>query len=187
MSGVELFTIGSAAVTLADAATAVTAVTGALGSIAGANAQASAAEQQAAFAEQNAAIARQRAASDEARTRRENRRRQGLARATIGASGVTFEGSPLDVLSDSAAEAELDALTVRQAGELEASGFRQQARNARARASDARTAGRIGAGTALLSGASRLTGGRRAPQPRGTGLGGGVVNRGVNPGGTGVL
>lgn len=52
----------------------------------------------------------------------------GTQRATSAASGVLVdEGSALDIVSDTAAIGELEALTIRSNAEREALGFRQQA------------------------------------------------------------
>lgn len=128
----------------------------AIGSIHQGQSQAAAARFNAQVSEQNAQIVRQQAAEEESRARREGRRLLGRQRAAIGASGIQVEGSPLDVLADTAAELELDALTVRHRGLLEALGLTQQASLDRARARSARTAGFIGAGASLLSGAAEF-------------------------------
>jgi hypothetical protein len=44
------------------------------------------------------------------------------ARATVGSSGVEMSGSPLDVLAESARQAELNALYIRRGGALDAQG-----------------------------------------------------------------
>lgn len=67
----------------------------------------------------------------------------GSIRAGISKSGVTSEGTPLAVLTESAANAEIDALNTMFSGEREA---RLQIMQGKA----ARTAGYIKAGTSLL-------------------------------------
>lgn len=60
-------------------------------------------------AARNQAKAEEASAAAEAdRIQRERRRHIGAARAKFGASGATVEGTPLEVLGDLAAEAELD-------------------------------------------------------------------------------
>ncbi len=99
-------------------------------------------------------------ANEEAdRRRRDARRIIGQNRANIGASGISLEGSPLEVLADNAAEGELDARTAIVAGARDAA-------NLRSRASAARSSGFIGAGSALLGSSfgkfgSTTTGSRR--------------------------
>src|SRR5262245_1420631 len=69
-----------------------------------------AADYNAAVAQQNAVTARNNAAVDEQRQRMLARQTLGRARANYAASGVTMEGSPEDVLAESATQAEWDAL-----------------------------------------------------------------------------
>lgn len=56
------------------------------------------------------------------------RKTLGAMRAAYGAAGVTVEGSPLDILAESAAAAELDKLTIQYQGELTAKGYETNAR-----------------------------------------------------------
>lgn len=95
--------------------------------------------------EQNAVAARQRAAAEAEDSRRRTARLLGRQRAGIGARGLAVEGSPLELLSDTAAEGELEARRIIDAGELEARGFTQRAALARAEASSARREGIFGA------------------------------------------
>lgn len=60
---------------------------------------------------------RRQAMDEERRIRDESSKILGQMRASYGASGVTMEGSPLEVLRESAKNAELDALYTRYAGE----------------------------------------------------------------------
>lgn len=135
------------------------AIAGTVMSVMGALQQGKAASNAAKFnasvADRNALIARQQAEEDVNRQRRDTRRRMGSIRARFGASGVDLAGSPLDVIEDSAAEAELDALTIQHQGELKAQGFDINASMSRTRAKTERQAGFMRAGTALLSGASK--------------------------------
>jgi len=126
-----------------------------LGAISSANAESNAAKYNAAVSKQNAQIARDQAVSDIDRQRRVAYRTQGQAVANYGASGVTLEGTPLDVLEQSAAEAKLDELNIKYNSELQALGFENTARLDRQRASNARTSGLLKAGTSLLLGASK--------------------------------
>lgn len=78
------------------------------------------ARQNAAFelrlAERNAQAAIQQAGAVETRLRRDRDRRIESTRAAFGASGVQFQGSPLEVIADEALEAEEDALLIRFGG-----------------------------------------------------------------------
>lgn len=145
---------------------AASAAISAVGSIRQAQATAAAANYNAQVADRNATVARQQAAADEVRQRSVNSRRLGSIRAAYGASGVTMEGTPLEVLEDSAAQAELDALTIRYKGELAAIGANDEATLQRSRAKNARAEGNISAaGTLLRAGASYYSsGGAGTPQ-----------------------
>lgn len=137
-------------------AIAGSAVLNAVGTFQQGRARADASEFNAQIAEQNAALARQQGAENADRTRREGRRRAGAIRAAFGASGVSLEGSPIDVLTDQAVENELDALTAENQGLLQSTAFQNTASLDRANARNSRTGAIIGAGASLLSGASQI-------------------------------
>lgn len=128
---------------------------GAVSAIQQGNAANSAAKYNAAIAERNAVTARQQAAAEEDKQRRLAYMRLGNARAAYGASGVNLEGSPLDVLEQSAAEEELDALTIRYQGDLTSRNYLEQAALDRAQGKNAKMAGYMGAGSAILLGAAQ--------------------------------
>jgi hypothetical protein len=146
----------SARFTGAEIALAASAALSAAGAIAQGNAAKSAANYNAAAARQNADIARANAAADAAKQERQGLLLAGRQRAAVGASGITPEGSPLEVMADSALESELDALTTRYRGELQARSYGQDATLQDMRGSSAQTAGYIGAGTDLLTGAGKI-------------------------------
>jgi hypothetical protein len=107
---------------------------------------------------QNSALALSQAKEDERRLRVQNQMQLGDMRAEYGASGVTTDGSPLEVMKQSARNAELDALTVRHAGALKAWGYINQAKMDQfdASASDRMQGGQVaqslfGAGTQIAS------------------------------------
>lgn len=87
----------------------------------------------------------------------------GSQRAAMAANGVDLSsGSPLDILGDTAMYGEMDALTIRSNAEREAYGYRVQSQNfatnaqlSQMRGSSAQTAGAIGAGSTLLTGAGQ--------------------------------
>lgn len=143
---------------MAMAVMAVAAVVSAVGAVRSAQANSAAANFNAQVSERNAVVARQQAAADEARQRSITQRRLGSIRAAYGASGVTMEGTPLDLLEDSAAQAELDALTIRYKGELAAIGAGDDATLQRARAKSAREEGTWRAASALTSAAGSYYG-----------------------------
>jgi len=130
-----------------------------VGSIQQGQAAAASARANARIADRNAQIARSSAAQDAEAKDRENRLRLGAIAAGFGASGVSAAGTPIDVLEDSARQAEFDRQTIIHRGELRALGFEDSAALDRSRAKQAKKAGFFKAGSALLSGASTLAGG----------------------------
>lgn len=107
--------------------------------------------------EQRAGQALDRSAQEEQAQRRGARSALGAARGAALESGVGVEGSAGLVYEQSVKNAELDALNIRYGGVLEAQGFREEAKmnrisaaNALRAGKQARTAGYIGAGTAVL-------------------------------------
>ena len=127
MSGMEIALLGS--------------IVGAVGAIQGGKAENSAAQ----F---NAQSARMEAESRENAQRAQAKQQLGAIRAGVSKSGATMEGTPLAVLSESAANAEIDALNIRYSGQREAALYEARGRNAK-------TAGYMRAGTSLLSSAGR--------------------------------
>ena len=113
------------------------------------------ADYNAAVSERDALAAEQKAEYDIAAHRRRTRKMLGKQRALYGKAGVTFEGSPLLVMEETAAEAELDALAIRYSGDIAASRHRSVADIERIRGKQARKAGYIKAGTTLLTGAAK--------------------------------
>ena len=103
-----------------------------------------------------AAAARDQAAFDEARSREQSRRALGARRTAYGAAGVTLEGTLIDVMGDAAADAELDALSLRRRGDLEVWGRLNEAGSQRTRGRAALQSGVMDAGATLLSGASKI-------------------------------
>lgn len=82
---------------------------------------------QAEIAYQNARQAGQRASAEQERSRRASRQVLGEQRAAIAQSGTTVEfGSNLDVMRQSATNAELDALNIQYAGEVERGNFMEE-------------------------------------------------------------
>ncbi len=162
-------------------------IMGAVGQLQAGDAAAKAANYNAAVARNNQIIAEQQAqdalkrgqiAEDE--QRRKTAQIRGAQRASLAASGVALDqGAPLDILGDTAAFGELDALTIRNNADREAYGYRVQGMNfaaeaglADARAGAARQAGMIGAAGTLLSGAGTVMD-RWAQRNKGSKPGGG--------------
>lgn len=115
--------------------------------------------------EQNAVIAEQQAAAELARYKRDTYRRIGDIRAGYAASGVTMDGSPLDVLADSYAMATLDEENIKYQGRLEAMNYRNQASLDTARAKNAKKAGYLSAAGQLLEGGTQTYGYYTASRP----------------------
>ena len=141
-------------------ATSATATTlGTLGtalSIAGAlsrgNAASAAGDYNAQIARQNAILARQQSAEAERRFRIDSSKRMGAMRAAYSASGVTLEGSPMDVLQESFYTAEMDALTIRQGGRAAESAYTAEARLSNLQGRAGQQAGYMSAAGELLNG-----------------------------------
>lgn len=126
--------------------------TAAVGSLVGGFSQASADRRDAKIADQNAEIATEQAGARQDMIRREAKKLRGGQRASVGASGITMDGSAFDVMEDSAIEAELDALTAGYQGKLEARAYRSEAAAKRYHASSSIFEGTVGAGANALSG-----------------------------------
>jgi hypothetical protein len=143
-------------------ATVAGAAVSAIGQIQQGKAAKQAGEYNALTAERNALVARQQASAEATAQQREASQRLGAIRAAYGASGVTVEGSPLDVLSDSASLAELDRQTIEYKGSLRALGYEDTAALDRAQGKSAQRAGYMGAASSVLMGASDIAG--KAPK-----------------------
>ena len=108
--------------------------------------------------------AKDRGAKEEASLRIKVAQLKGRQKSALAASGVEIgDGSALDILGDTAALGELDALTIRSNAEREAYEQKVNASNLAANASmkrmgadNAIIAGNIGARTSLLSGAGSI-------------------------------
>lgn len=117
----------------------------------------------------NANTATEAATIKEEQQRLADRRTLASARATVGSSGIdAASGSPLDVMAESARQAEMNALIIRRGGVLDAYSARVAGRNAQ-------SASRIAAAGTLLTGASGIAGevaplvGTKAPKVYGSG------------------
>lgn len=109
------------------------------------------AEAAAQAAEFNRAKALQDASAEEARIRREARKE--LGRRALGAAkaGVLLEGTPLDLLAQTAAEFELEAVNARVAGANTANLERRRAKNLRKQGRSAAISELIGGTTSAVS------------------------------------
>jgi hypothetical protein len=159
MTGVELFAlpaaIGGGSVTLGTALGVAGTAFQAIGAIQSGNAARAAGDYNAALYERNAQISQQNTQAQETRQRRLAAMRAGSNRAAVGASGVSLEGSPLDILESNAAQEELDALMIRWNGQNEASNLRASGALASAQGRNAQRSGYMSAGSALLLGGAK--------------------------------
>lgn len=117
-----------------------------------------AAKYNAKLAEQNAVTARQQGAAQQEQQRKMAEKKIGSMAAAYSASGVSYEGSPLDVLAESAGNAELDYQTIKYNTELRAMGYNNTASLERSKASNAMTSGYMNAASSMLKGAGSLSG-----------------------------
>jgi hypothetical protein len=83
--------------------------------------------------------------------RRMQAKELGQMRANFGASGVTLEGSPLDILAESAAFAALDLKTLQWNTAVKAQGKRIEAQFEQNRGESSLLSGNIGAASDLIS------------------------------------
>lgn len=105
----------------------------------------------------NEAAQAEDAAKAEANQQREQYRRIiGANRAAVGASGVEETGSPLLVMADNAAQAELNARMTEYAGQVRGTSARTQAELYRVTGANARTAGALSMAGTALTGAANL-------------------------------
>lgn len=110
---------------------------------------------QAAVAQQQADRERQNAASAENDFRRQQSRMLAARRAGLGASGVDAStGSALFTSQDFAGETEINALRIRNGGEVRATRAEQSAALQRQAGKNAQTGGFFRAGSSLLKGVS---------------------------------
>lgn len=126
----------------------------AFGSLQQGNAADSAARYNAAMAEANAEISRKQGLEDERRFRIASRKRLGTARAAIGASGITLDGSALDTLEQNARMMEQDAISIRTGSEMRATGLEADARLQSMYGESAKRGSYYGAAADLLGGAT---------------------------------
>jgi len=138
---------------IATGASIASGVIGAVGAIGQGQAANNQAEFQATVMRQQAERDRQQAAADEEDYRRNASRLMASRRASQGAMGVeSGTGSPLLVSEDFAGETELQALRIRNGGQVQADRLEQSADLTRRSGRNARTSGFTRAGSLLLSG-----------------------------------
>lgn len=138
-------------------------VAGSLASVASAAGSLSQGRSQAAIHGYNANVSRQPAAAVQRQTdyavqqnRAQADRLAGRQRVLIAKSGVDLDGSPLQVMEDTASQVQRDALAIRYAGDVRSAQAESQAALDGMQADSSLTAGYMGAGASVLSGASQL-------------------------------
>lgn len=130
-------------------------VLGAYGSLQEGQAAETAGKYNAKVARRNAYLVRQQAEAEAKQVIFTGRKVSGEMRAQYGASGVKMEGSPMDVLEESARLAEQDALNVRYQGELQAKAYEDEANMELYKGSIAKKASYLNAASSLLTGGSQ--------------------------------
>ncbi len=130
----------------------------AIGSIAQGNAANAAAQANANAMNQQAEAESRAAGAREEQQRRANRQFLGGQRAALAQAGIGVDGSAYDIARQSSINAEMDALNIRYEGNLRAKGLRDQATMQRFEGRQARSAGFLGAGAAILQGAASYAG-----------------------------
>ena len=129
-----------------------------IGAIREANVADATAKAQARLTDQQAQAQRNRAQFEVAQQRRQQRQALGQQVAQAGSQGTALIGQPIDLLADSAKEAELALQALRFESEVAARNLEKQADLTRFSGRRQREAGLFKAGTALLSGASTIAG-----------------------------
>lgn len=108
-----------------------------------AQARALMAEREATIAEQEAGASITEAKYAESRQREQGERFKAGQRTAVAGAGLEATGSPLLVMQDTASQLELDALSIRRAGEQQAAEFRDEARLKRYSAGEMRRTGQL--------------------------------------------
>jgi len=102
-----------------------------------------------------AAQIRKQAEQEERQSLVNARKIVGDMRANYGASGITMEGSPLDVMEQSIRNANEDAMGIRYRGEMEARNAEFQGKLAEFQGRSARTASYFQAASSLIGGGTK--------------------------------
>lgn len=127
----------------------------AVSAISSANQQKAASKYNAKVAENQAIAARQQAGANAEMQRRSSEKKIGSMQASYAASGVSIEGSALDILEESARNAEMDRQNILYGGELRAIGSEGTAMLEKSQGANAQTSGYLSAaGSLFKAGAS---------------------------------
>ena len=133
---------------------AITAAIGAVSAISQAQQQKSAAKYNEKVANQQAVATQQAAAANADKTRRAAQKQIGSMEATYAASGVSLEGSPLEVLEQSSRNAKLDELNILWSGQTSARGYQDTANLEKSKAANAMSSGYMSAAGSLFGASS---------------------------------
>jgi hypothetical protein len=139
-----------------------------------ANAASDQAELRAQANQANADLALGQSVDDERQLRIQAQKQIGRARAQYGAAGVQLDGSAMDILAESAANMEQDALRIRAQGVAQYNAYRKGASLYLGQADAAQANARWGAAATLLKTGSDMYSMYSGPstyQPGGGGLG----------------
>ena len=115
--------------------------------------------------EMQASMAVSEAAAREAVTRDETAQIIGQQIANVGASGLTYDGSPMDVIRQNAVEREMEALNERYSGQIKQVGFLSQAAETRRQATQALYGGIAKAGASILLAGAAQQGSSKVRRP----------------------
>jgi len=126
-----------------------------VGQMTQANAAATSANYNARIASYNATVTTQEGQIAEQQVRQQTEINQGNLRANIGASGLAGSGSAMDVVSESAYNAEMSALNTRYNYKTKATGYQMESQLDTQKANSARTGGTFAAAGILLAGSGK--------------------------------
>jgi hypothetical protein len=143
---------------MAEAAAVAGPIIGAVGALRQGNSNASMGEYNAQIADQNAQTVVAQGAEQARRSLINSAKFMGHQEAGYAASGVSG-GSAEYVMRNTAAQGELNALTLKNNAAIKATAYRNEAALDRFRGDNARTAGYFGAASGLLRGAAAYKGG----------------------------
>lgn len=139
----------------AQAAQGIGAPISAMGSLYQGNANASTSNYNATVAANNAITVEQQGAEAERRAQVQGSKTLGTMTAAYGASGVTG-GSAIDVMRSSAANSELNALTIKNQADIKATALDNEAALDHYRANNDQISGQMGAFTSFIAGANNM-------------------------------
>jgi hypothetical protein len=136
---------------------ALGAVTSAVGEVAAGNAQSNAAKYNSEVDANNATQALQASQAQAAVSQQQTTQKLGEQAVAYGAGGVDVNtGSPVDVMTSTAAQGRLDAMTLRYGGQIAAQRDTQMGTLSSYTGAEAAAAGDLSAGSTVLTGAGKV-------------------------------